>query len=66
MSTLTFTMTEEKASRLNDAAREIGVPVEDLLRRITDDFLSRKDGFEAAANYVLQKNSDLYQRLATQ
>jgi antitoxin FitA len=64
MSTLTFTMPEEKASQLADAAREMGVPVEDLLRRITDDFLARKDGFEAAAKYVLQKNAELYRRLA--
>lgn len=64
MSTLTFTMPEEKASQLADAAREMGVPVEDLLRRIADDFLSRKDGFEAAAKYVLQKNAELYRRLA--
>jgi hypothetical protein len=64
MSTLTITMTEEKASQLADAAREMGVPVEDLLQRITDDFLSRKEGFEGAAKYVLQKNAELYRRLA--
>jgi antitoxin FitA len=64
MSTLTFTVPEEKANQLADAAREMGVPVEDLLRRITDDFLARQEGFEAAAKYVLQKNAELYRRLA--
>jgi hypothetical protein len=64
MSTLTFTMPEEKANQLVDAAREMGVPVEDLLRRITDDFLARKEGFEVAAKYVLQKNAELDRRLA--
>ncbi len=64
MSTLTFSVPDEKATQLADAAREMGVPVEDLLRRITDDFLARKEGFEAAAKYVLQKNTELYRRLA--
>lgn len=64
MSTLTFTVPDDKASQLSEAAREMGVPIEDLLRHITDDFLARKEGFEEAAKYVLQKNSELYRRLA--
>lgn len=64
MSTLSFSVPDDKATQLQDAARELGVPVEELLRRITDDFLSRKEGFEEAAKYVLQKNAELYRRLA--
>jgi hypothetical protein len=64
MSSLTFEVSEEKAGRLAEAAREMGVPVEDLLERITDEFLSRKDAFETAAKFVLQKNAELYRRLA--
>lgn len=64
MSTLTFTLTEDKASQLTEVARERGIEVEDLLRQITDDFLARKEGFEAAAKYVLTKNAELYRRLA--
>ena len=64
MSSLTFQVADAKAERLEDAAREMGVPVEDLLQRITDDFLSRKGSFEAAAKYVLTKNAELYRRLA--
>jgi hypothetical protein len=64
MSTLTFQIEEQKAGKLAEAARERGVDVEELLRRITEDFLSRKEGFEAAAKYVLQKNAELYRRLA--
>ena len=41
MSTLTFVVPEEKAGRLAEAAREMGVPVEELLQKITDDFLAR-------------------------
>ena len=64
MSTLTFQVEDPKARQLTDAAREMGVPVEELLQRITDDFLARKEGFESAAKYVLQKNAELYRRLA--
>ena len=64
MSTVSFQVEDEKAGRLADAARERGVEVEELLRQITDDFLARKQGFESAAKYVLNKNAELYRRLA--
>ena len=64
MSSVTFPVSDEKAERLSEAAREMGVAVEELLARLTDDFLTRKSGFEGAANYVLQKNVELYRRLA--
>ncbi len=64
MSTLTFQLPEDKAARLSDAARELGVQVDELLRRITDDFLDRNRAFESAAKYVLEKNAELYRRLA--
>jgi predicted transcriptional regulator len=64
MSTVTFRVEDEKAGRLADAARERGVAVEALLQQITDDFLARQEGFEAAAKYVLAKNDELYRRLA--
>lgn len=64
MSTLTFQLPEEQAARLADAARERGVEVDELLRRITDEYLSRSRAFDAAAQYVLQKNAELYRRLA--
>jgi hypothetical protein len=66
MSTVTFQVEDEKAGRLADAARAMGVPVEDLLQKITDDYLARKEGFEAAAKYVLAKNAELYHTLANQ
>lgn len=64
MSNLTFSLPEEKAQRLSEAAREMGVAVEDLLRRIADDYLDRRESFEAAAQFVLRKNAELYRRLA--
>jgi len=64
MITMTFTLPDEKAAQLTAAAGDVGVPVEDLLQRITDDFLARKEGFQTAMEYVLQKNAELYRRLA--
>jgi antitoxin FitA len=64
MSTVTFQIEEKKAEMLNEAARERGIGVEELLQQIAEDFLSRKQNFEAAAKYVLQKNAELYRRLA--
>ena len=64
MSSLTFQLPEEKADPLTPPPQEIGVPVESQLQRITDDFLTRNESFEAAAKYVLRKNAELYRRLA--
>jgi len=64
MSTVTFQIEEVKADRLSDAARERGVAVEELLQQITEEFLTRNAGFEAAAKFVLAKNAELYRRLA--
>jgi hypothetical protein len=64
MSTLTFSLPEDKAEQLALSAQELGVPVEELLRKITDDYLTRKKEFLLASEYVLQKNAELYRRLA--
>ena len=64
MSTLTFEVEDAKAARLAEAARTRGVEVAELLQQITNDFLSRMEGFDDAAKYVLQKNAELYRRLA--
>lgn len=64
MSTLTVSIPTEQAEQLGREADRLGVSVEELLRRIANDYLARKDSFEAAAQYVLHKNAELYRRLA--
>jgi antitoxin FitA len=64
MSTLTFEVPDEQAERLEAAARKDGLPLEELLRKLTVDYLDRKEKFEVASEYVLQKNAELYRRLA--
>lgn len=64
MSTLTFELPAEQSEALTREAERRKVRVEDLLRELTRDFLSRTEAFEAAAKYVLDKNAELYRRLA--
>ena len=64
MSTLTFEVPEEHAEKLEAAARTDGLALDDLLRRLTAEYLDRKDTFTAAKDYVLAKNAELYRRLA--
>ena len=65
MTTLRLDIPEEKAKALEDAARRLGVSVEDLLQATIDEALERFDAdFERAARIVLDKNAELYRRLA--
>ena len=68
MSTVTFQMDDQKAGRLAEAARERGLHVEELLRQITDDFLSRPPAVDVAFKKALaasvSENEELLRRLA--
>ncbi|MEO2088391.1 MAG: DNA-binding protein [Gemmataceae bacterium] len=64
MSTLTFELPTEQAEALTREAERRNVRVEDLLRELAGDFLTRTQAFDAAARYVLDKNVELYRRLA--
>ena len=51
--------------RLQEKASQLGVPPERLAHAAISDLLSRERGdFEAAARRVLEKNQELYRRLA--
>lgn len=65
MTTLTITLPEEQADRLRELAQAAGTSPEELLCAGVEEWLShsRRDFAEAAA-YVLQKNAELYRRLA--
>lgn len=64
MTSITIALSDEQTLRLNQLAREAGVPPEELLRLNVEEMLSRKDDFTRAADHVLQKNAELYRRLA--
>lgn len=64
MPTLSIPVDEEKFQDLQQAAVKLGVSIEELVRLGVDDFLARRQQFDKAADYVLQKNAELYRRLA--
>jgi predicted transcriptional regulator len=65
MTTITLTLTEEQRSKLDEIARRSGVTVEDVAQIGLQDWLGRERAeLDAAAEYLLKKNAELYRRLA--
>lgn len=58
-------LSEVEAERLKTTAGRLGISVEDLARATISDLLNRPEqDFETAAEHVLTKNRELYQRLS--
>ncbi len=65
MTTIAIPLSEERAAQLRIWAEQAGLPPEEFLRRRVEQMLDRPDPqFRQAASYVLQKNAELYRRLA--
>ena len=65
METVKIQIPDEIAVRLSDAAQKLGLTVESLLQASIEEKLARLDeDFRSAADYVLEKNAELYRRLA--
>ena len=65
MTVVTIPLTEEQFAKLQEKAHRLRVPPETLLAATVEDLLSRPDEeFLQAMEYVLQKNGELYRRLA--
>lgn len=65
MSTIVVPLPEERFERLKALALEIGVAPEELARASLEEWLGRpREDFVQAARYVLEKNAELYRRLA--
>jgi hypothetical protein len=65
MSTITITLSDERLQMLTELAKEAKIPPEELVRKSVEEWLSRTKGdFVKAANYVLDKNVELYRRLS--
>ncbi len=63
--TLNLELDDQQIQRLQDAARRLKVSVNDLAKAAINDLLSKPDqDFERAAKHVLEKNAELYKRLA--
>jgi hypothetical protein len=65
MTTLTVTIDDRKASALKEKAEHFGMPLEDLLIASIETLVTQPEKeFEQAVKYVLDKNRELYRKLA--
>ncbi|MDJ0718052.1 MAG: ribbon-helix-helix protein, CopG family [Prochloraceae cyanobacterium] len=65
MSQLTIKLSEEKVKKIQEIAQNLGLSTEELLEVKINDWLTEtQPDFSQAANYVLEKNSELYKRLS--
>ncbi len=62
---ISFNLDDEQSARLEERARELGVDARELAKAAINDLLTRPDDdFDRAANFVLEKNRELYRRLS--
>jgi len=65
MSTLTLELPDETAAQLKRLAQRLGLPVESLATASLTDLVKRPDEqFSEIVRNVLEKNRELYRRLA--
>jgi hypothetical protein len=65
MKTIEINLQEPTASRVEEAARRLGIAPEELLRISVEEKLARlDDAFRDALDAVVAKNAELYRRLA--
>ena len=65
MTTLVITLSGDRLSKLKEIATYLGVSPEDLVRASVEELVTRpEDAFERVVEYVLDKNAELYRRLA--
>jgi hypothetical protein len=65
MSAITITLPDERLMALKEIATSLGVSPEELVRLSVEELLARPDdAFQQAVDRVLQKNEELYKRLA--
>ncbi|MEO1144892.1 MAG: DNA-binding protein [Cyanobacteria bacterium J06638_22] len=65
MASITLELSDSQLQKLQDLAALYGVPLEVLLKIGLDDWLNaRTSEFVESSGYVLQKNAELYRRLA--
>ncbi len=62
---ITITLPAQELTQLRELAQRLNISTEDLARRSIQDLLSRpEDLFDDAVTHVLEKNAELYRRLA--
>jgi antitoxin FitA len=62
---IAFELPENESIHLTDTAHRLGIEPEELAKAALSDFLNQeKNDFLEAAQYVLDKNHELYRRLS--
>jgi hypothetical protein len=65
MTSISVTLPNDRLLKLQEIAARLGVTPEDLVRISIEELLARPDdAFQQAVDYVLNKNAELYRRLA--
>ena len=65
MNTITITLSDDRLAKLQEIADRFNIKPEDLARVSIEELLTRPEkSFQRAADYILHKNAELYQRLA--
>ncbi len=65
MSTITIALSDDRLQKLREIATRLQVAPEDLVRVSIEEWLTRpEEEFQQALAYVLNKNAELYRRLA--
>jgi hypothetical protein len=65
MSEITITLPDERLAELKEIAADLQVTPEELVRLSVEELLARPDQqFRQAVDQVLEKNQELYKRLA--
>lgn len=66
MDAITVSLPDDRLRALQKLSDQLNVSPEELVRSSIEEFLSRpQESFHDAAEYILEKNRDLYRRLAT-
>lgn len=65
MTTLTISLSDEQWLKLKKVAEQLGVSPEPLVQSNVEELLIKsEEAFKQAADYVLNKKTELYRRLA--
>jgi hypothetical protein len=65
MAEIRIALADDQMAQLRKVAERYGIAPEEIARLSLEDLLSRSDeSIQAQINYVIEKNKELYQRLA--
>lgn len=65
MTSITITLPDERMAELSELASQVGISPEQLVLVSIDELFTKREGnFRDVIEYLLEKNAELYKRLA--